>query len=203
MNRSRRERATAATAETAEFQYRDGQLFCEGVSLGELAGQLGTPLYVYSQAAILGRVERLRQALQGIHSLLCYSVKANSNLSILNLLRESSCGFDIVSGGELARCMKIGAHSSQIVFSGVGKTCDEIDAALKAGILLFNVESTSELELIEARAQHHGAVARVSIRINPDVEAETHPYISTGQTIHKFGVPKEEALALYRRAAAS
>ncbi|MGH9430910.1 MAG: diaminopimelate decarboxylase [Terriglobia bacterium] len=192
-----------ATSGMNGLQYRRGELFCEDVSLAELAMKFGTPLYVYSRAAILGRVTHLRQALQGIQSLLCYSVKANSNLSILSLLRAADCGYDIVSGGELARCIKMHADASRIVFSGVGKTRDEIDAALQAGILLFNVESTGELELLEARAQHHGALAPVSIRINPDVEAETHPYISTGQTGHKFGVPKEEALALYQHAAVS
>jgi diaminopimelate decarboxylase len=199
-------KANQAPAEWAApdgFEYRGGHLCCEAVSLSDLAAELGTPLYVYSQSAIENPVRSLRQALEGIPSLLCYSVKANPNLSILGLLRGLGCGFDIVSGGEMTRCLKIGADASQIVFSGVGKTCDEIDAALAAQILLFNVESAGELELIEARAKHHGAVAPVSIRLNPDVEAETHPYISTGQTIHKFGVPKEEALALYRRTSRS
>jgi diaminopimelate decarboxylase len=200
-----RERAAQSdtTFELDGFQYRRGRLFCEDVSIAELATKYGTPLYVYSQAAILGRVSLVRQALRGVQSLVCYSVKANSNLSVLRLLREANCGFDIVSGGELARCLKADADASRIVFSGVGKTRSEVDAALKAGILLFNIESAGELELIEARALHHRTVAPVSIRINPDVEAETHPYISTGQTVHKFGVPKEEALALYQRAAAS
>lgn len=134
----------------------------------------------------------------------CYSVKANSSLAILKLLAEDGSGFDIVSGGELARVQRAGAALDRVVFSGVGKTVDEIDAALKAGILMLNVESAGELALVEARAQHRGgSPAPVSIRVNPDVEAETHPYISTGREIHKFGVPKNEAVALYRQAAIS
>ena len=204
LEKSQAQHGPCAPPERDGFEYRSGQLFCEGAPLQELAEQFGTPLYVYSQAAILNRVQCLRDALREISSLLlCYSVKANSNLSILKVLREAGCGFDIVSGGELARCQKIGAGGSAIVFSGVGKTAAEIDAALDAGILLLNIESSGEFDLIEARARHHRSIAPISIRINPDVEAETHPYISTGRTIHKFGVPKEEALALYRRAAAS
>ncbi|HUY15809.1 MAG TPA: diaminopimelate decarboxylase [Terriglobia bacterium] len=203
VDKSQAQHAQAAPWERDGFEYRSGQLFCEDAPLRELAAQFGTPLYVYSQAAMLNRVQCLRDALREIPSLLCYSVKANSNLSILNVLREAGCGFDIVSGGELARCLKIGAGGSGIVFSGVGKTAAEIDAALNAGILLFNIESSGEFDLIEARARHHGIIVPISIRINPDVEAETHPYISTGQTIHKFGVPAEEALVLYRRAASS
>ena len=134
----------------------------------------------------------------------CYSVKANSSLAILKLLAEEGSGFDIVSGGELARVRRAGAAPERVVFSGVGKTVDEIDAALDSGILMLNVESAGELAVVESRAQHRGQEpAPVSIRVNPDVEAETHPYISTGREIHKFGVPKDEALALYRRAAAS
>lgn len=185
------------------MDYRSGELFCEEVSLSSVAGKFGTPVYVYSEAAIKGNFERLQNQLSGISSLLCYSAKANSNLSILNLLREAGSGFDVVSEGELARALKVHADPSRIVFSGVGKTQAEIDAALRARILMINVESAGELELIESRARSTGRQAPVAIRINPDVETETHPYISTGQKIHKFGVPKEEAVPLYRKAARS
>jgi diaminopimelate decarboxylase len=169
-----------------------------------VAERFGTPAYVYSQGAILANYRRLADPLRRIEGMVCYSVKANSSLAILKLLADAGSGFDIVSGGELARAQRAGAVPERIVFSGVGKTVDEIDAALEAGILMLNVESAGELELVEARARHRGsAPAPVSIRVNPDVEAETHPYISTGREIHKFGVPKSEALTLYRRAAAS
>jgi diaminopimelate decarboxylase len=133
----------------------------------------------------------------------CYSVKANSNLKILSLLRQGGAGFDVVSGGELARVLRIEAQPDGIVFSGVGKAQWEVDAGLQAGILMFNVESAGELELIESRARALARRAGIALRVNPDVAAETHPYISTGQIVHKFGVPKEEALDLYRRAARS
>jgi len=185
------------------FQYRQGELFCEDLSLALLAERFGTPAYVYSQSTILGNYERLRGTLAGIPGLICYSVKANSHLRILSLLRQGGAGFDVVSGGELARALRAGAAPDTIVFSGVGKTPEEIDAGLAAGILMFNVESAGELAVIESRARALEKVGRISIRVNPDVEADTHPYISTGQMIHKFGVPKDEALELYRQAARS
>jgi len=185
------------------LHYRSGRLACEQVEVASIAERFGTPSYVYSRSAILGSFRRLQEKLTGIPNLLCYSVKANFNLRILSLLREAGAGFDVVSGGELARALKVGADSSSIVFSGVGKTAVEVDAGLAAGILMFNVESAGELDVIEARARASGKRAGIGIRINPDVEAETHPYISTGQHIHKFGVPKDEAIELYRRAAAS
>ncbi|HEX5481623.1 MAG TPA: diaminopimelate decarboxylase [Terriglobia bacterium] len=184
------------------LEYRPSGLFCESVRLESAAERFGTPLYIYSQAAILENFRAFQQGLAGVPSLVCYSVKANSSLSILDMLREAGSGFDIVSGGELARVLKIKADPWQVVFSGVGKTQAEVDSGLGAGLLAFNVESAGELELIAARARHLHRRAPVSIRVNPDVEAETHPYISTGQTIHKFGVPKEDAIALYKRAAA-
>lgn len=185
------------------FQYREGEFFCEGITLTSLAARFGTPTYVYSQAAITGNYERLRESLARLPHLICYSVKANSNLRILNLLRQAGAGFDVVSRGELTRALRAGAPPETIVFSGVGKTQDEIDAGLMAGILMFNVESAGELAVIESRARSLQRIAPISIRVNPDVEAHTHPYISTGQSIHKFGVPKDEALELYRRVAQS
>ena len=185
------------------FHYRQGELFCDDLSLVSLAERFGTPAYVYSQSTILRNYERLRGTLARIPGLICYSVKANSHLRILSLLRQAGAGFDVVSGGELMRALRAGAAPDTIVFSGVGKTQDEIDAGLAAGIMMFNVESAGELAVIESRARSLQKVGRVSIRVNPDVEADTHPYISTGQMIHKFGVPKDEAPELYRRAARS
>jgi diaminopimelate decarboxylase len=185
------------------FEYRDAEFFCEGLPVATLAERFGTPLYVYSQTTILRNFERLSATLKRIPGLICYSVKANSNLRILTLLRQAGAGFDVVSGGELMRAQRAGALPGTTVFSGVGKTRDEIDAGLAAGILMFNVESAGELEAIESRAAAAGKRAPISIRLNPDVEAHTHPYISTGQMIHKFGVPKDDAPELYRRAAES
>ncbi|MGH9350811.1 MAG: diaminopimelate decarboxylase [Terriglobia bacterium] len=182
------------------LHYRSQNLFCEETSLEEVSARFGTPLYVYSQATLAGNFQKFKQGLSRLRAEVCYSVKANSNLSILRLLAKAGAGFDIVSGGEMARVEKIGADPARVVFSGVGKTQPEIDRALNAGILMFNVESSGELDLIRSRASHLDRRAPVSIRVNPDVEAETHPYISTGQAMHKFGVPKEEALRLYRLA---
>jgi diaminopimelate decarboxylase len=185
------------------FEYQLGDFICEQVPVESIAARFGTPLYVYSQAAILDNFRRIEKGLGQIPHLLCYSVKANSNLRIISLLLQAGAGFDIVSGGELARVLRVGTKADRVVFSGVGKTEAEIDAGLQAGILMFNVESAGELDAIESRARHIGRRAQISVRINPDVEAETHPYISTGQNIHKFGVPKDEAAALYRHAARS
>jgi len=185
------------------FHYQGSNFFCEDVSAASIAERFGTPTYVYSRAVILDNFSRLKAGLRDISALICYSVKANSNLRILGLLHEVGAGFDIVSGGELVRVQKTGAPPDHVVFSGVGKTEAEVDAGLAAGILMFNVESAGELELIEARARNVSRPAGISIRVNPDVEADTHPYIATGRVIHKFGVPKAEALALYRRAATS
>lgn len=181
--------------------YRSNKLCCEELPLDGLAAEYATPLYVYSRAAILENFERFRSALSGIAADVCYSVKANSSVSILKLLASAGAGFDVVSGGEIERVRRAAADPSRIVFSGVGKTEAEIDSALLSDILMFNVESEGELSLIQSRARHHRRRAPVSIRVNPDVEANTHPYISTGQAVHKFGVPKYEALALYRRVA--
>jgi diaminopimelate decarboxylase len=185
------------------FHYNLDGFVCEQVPVELIAARFGTPVYIYSQTAILDNFRRIEQGLSRIPHLLCYSVKANSNLKILALLVRAGAGFDIVSGGELARVLRVGAKADCVVFSGVGKTEGEIDAGLQAGVLMFNVESAGELDVIGNRAPHLGRRADISIRINPDVQTETHPYISTGQRIHKFGVPKAEAAALCKRAARS
>ena len=185
------------------FHYRAQTYFCEDVPVASVAERYGTPTYLYSQAALQDNFGRFQEAFRNLPTLICYSVKANSHLRILRLFREAGAGFDIVSAGELSRTLRAGANTSRVVFSGVGKTAAEIDAGLAAHMLMFNVESAGELALLEARARDVARVANVAIRVNPDVIAETHPYIATGQFIHKFGVPKEEALELYRRAATS
>jgi diaminopimelate decarboxylase len=168
--------------------------------LPQIAAAHGTPCYVYSRAALLSRFEEFRQALAGRDALLCYAVKANSNLAILNLLARAGAGFDIVSGGELARVIAAGGDPARVVFSGVGKTKDEMRQALAAGIFCFNVESSAELERLDAVAGQAGKRASIALRVNPDVDAKTHPYISTGLRSNKFGVAYAEALDLYRRA---
>ena len=166
------------------------ELFCEKLPLRQLASRFGTPLYVYSSAALIERFRALDRAFRKLPHTVCYSVKANSNLSLLRLLFRSGAGFDVVSGGELARVMKVSRKAAGLtVFSGVGKTAEEMDAALAAGILLFNVESEGELRLLAARATKLRKKAPMALRVNPDISAETHPYISTGLRQHKFGVP--------------
>jgi diaminopimelate decarboxylase len=184
------------------FVYRGSALHCEGVEMERLARRYGTPLYVYSATAIRQRVAAFRKAFERQSHTICYSVKANSNLALLRLLSSLGCGFDVVSGGELQRVLRLGEKAAAgVVFSGVGKSADEMDAALNAGILLFNLESAAEMELLAARAARLKKTARIALRVNPDVEAGTHPYISTGLRRHKFGVPIGEARALYRKAA--
>jgi len=184
------------------FVYTDNRLTCSGADLSELAETYGTPLYVYSGDAIRERVEMLQTAFASVPNTLCYAVKANSSLAILKLLSEQGCGFDIVSGGELERIRRAApAALGRVVFSGVGKQVWEIDAALSADILLFNVESEAELEILSQRATTAGKTAKVALRVNPDVFAETHPYISTGLREHKFGIAIETARDVYRRAA--
>ncbi|MHB1935706.1 MAG: diaminopimelate decarboxylase [Acidobacteriaceae bacterium] len=179
-------------------------MFCDRVPMARLARDYGTPLYVYSANNILDRVQMFAEAFAGMRATLCYSVKANSNLSILRMLASAGAGFDIVSGGELERVRQAARPSlRRVVFSGVGKTAAEIDAALAAQILVFNVESPAELDLLEQRARHFRKRAPVAMRVNPDVFAATHPYISTGMTAHKFGVAIADATSLYRRAARS
>ncbi len=185
------------------FSQRDGVLYCEDVPLPQIAQRYGTPTYVYSRAALLGAYRAYAEALAGRAALVCYAMKANSNLAVLDLLARAGSGFDIVSGGELARVLAVGGDPRKVVFSGVGKSEAEIEQALAANILCFNVESAPELALIEQVAQRLGRRAPISVRVNPDVDARTHPYISTGLKNNKFGVAYGEAPALYRYAAAS
>ena len=186
---------------TPTFDYRDGELAAEGVALTAIAARYGTPCFVYSRAAIEGAFRGFDAAFAGVPHLVCYAVKANANLAILNLFARLGSGFDIVSGGELSRAVAAGGDPSRIVFSGVGKTEDEMAAALKLGILCFNVESASELDRLNEVAGSLGARAPVSLRVNPDVDPKTHRYIATGLKENKFGVPFGEALSLYRYAA--
>src|SRR5580700_3531016 len=185
------------------FRGADAVLHCDSVPLTKLAERYGTPLYVYSATTIHARLAAFEKAFRNVPHTICYSVKANSNLSILRLLARQGCGFDVVSGGELERVLTVDRRAARkIVFSGVGKSREEMTAALKAGILLFNVESESELwTLAECAARAH-KVARIALRVNPDVAADTHPYISTGLRKHKFGVPIREARTLYAKASA-
>ncbi len=182
------------------FTYRSRRLHAEDVDVALIAERVGTPCYVYSRAAIEERFRAFDSAFGGRDHLVCYAVKANSNLAVLNLLARLGSGFDIVSGGELERVLAAGGDPAKIVFSGVGKTDAEIRAALAAGIHCFNVESETELERLNDVAGALGRVAPVSLRVNPDVDAGTHPYIATGLKQSKFGIPIEQAAALYRRA---
>ena len=176
-------------------------LHCEEVPLPDLARRHGTPLYVYSSSAIRERYSAFESAFRHVRHTICYSVKANSNLSLLRLLAKMGCGFDVVSGGELERVLTADRGAAKkIVFSGVGKTREELTAALKAGILLFNVESESELWALAECAGKLRTIAPIALRVNPDVKAETHPYVSTGLREHKFGVPIREARSLYAKA---
>jgi diaminopimelate decarboxylase len=189
------------------FSYRNVKrsdislLHCDRVSLEELADRFDTPLYVYSASTIRERTRAFERAFRKVPHTVCYSVKANSNLGILLLLARMGCGFDVVSGGELERVQRVSRSAAKrVVFSGVGKTQDEMRAALKAGVLLFNVESESELRALAECATRAKKKARIALRVNPDVPAETHPYISTGLHQHKFGIPIERARSLYVRA---
>ena len=182
--------------------YRDGELCVEQCSLSQLVGEFGSPLYVYSRSAILQALSGYQEALKGRDHLICYAMKANSNLAVLQTIAEQGCGFDIVSLGELERVLAAGGSASKVLFSGVGKTRHEMKRALQLGVLCFNVESDAELEVLSEVATQIGITARVSLRINPDVDAKTHPYISTGLKANKFGIAHELALAAYRRAAA-
>ena len=182
--------------------YRGTDLFCEQVRLADLAQAHGTPLYVYSKAAMLDALAAYQRGFAGRKVQICYAMKANSSLAVLQLFARAGCGFDIVSGGELARVLAAGGDASKVIFSGVGKTRAEMRQALAAGIGCFNVESEAELEVLNEVALDMGAQAPVSIRVNPNVDAKTHPYISTGLKGNKFGVAHERTLATYQRAAA-
>ena len=182
------------------FESQKGILHCESCSLKQLAKEVGTPLYVYSRSALVENFKQFDSAFADIPHLVCFAVKANSNLSLLKLFRDLGAGYDIVSGGELFRVRQVGVDPQKVVFSGVGKKNAEIDYALNSNILLFNVESKAELDAIEARGKVLNIEARVSFRVNPDIDPETHPHISTGLQRHKFGVSMDEALPLYQEA---
>lgn len=181
------------------FEYRDGQLFVEQVPLTAIADEHGTPAYVYSRAAITEAWQAFDAAFATVDHQICYAVKANSNLAVLNLLARLGSGFDIVSGGELERVLRAGGDAAHVVFSGVGKSRYEMAQALNAGIGCFNVESSAELDQLQTVAARLDRVAPVSLRVNPDVDARTHPYIATGLKDNKFGIALAEAEALYRR----
>ncbi len=184
------------------FTHRDGQLFAEGVALSAIAERFGTPTYVYSRAHIEAQYRAYADALQGIEHLVCFAVKANSYLGVLNVLARIGAGFDIVSRGELERVLAAGGQPQKIVFSGVGKSRDDMRRALQVGVHCFNVESTDELERLQQIAAELNVQAPISLRVNPDVDAGTHPYISTGLKENKFGIAISDAEAVYTRAAA-
>ncbi|MDH1109715.1 diaminopimelate decarboxylase [Pseudomonas otitidis] len=183
------------------FTYRDGELFAEGVALSAIASRFDTPTYVYSRTHIEAQYRSYADALQGVPHLVCYAVKANSNLAVLNLLARLGSGFDIVSSGELERVLAAGGSADRIVFSGVGKSRDDMRRALEVGVHCFNVESVDELERLQVVAAEMDVKAPISLRVNPDVDAGTHPYISTGLKENKFGIAIEQAEAVYLRAA--
>lgn len=184
------------------FNFKDNTLHAEHVALNKIAENFGTPCYVYSKSALTQAFERFDAGFKGSNHLVCFAVKSNPSLAILNLFAKLGAGFDIVSGGELARVIAAGGDPSKVVFSGVGKTADEMRAALDAGIFCFNVESASELVRLNDIAGYMGKVAPISLRVNPNVDAKTHPYISTGLKNNKFGVAYEDALDIYLQAAA-
>jgi len=182
------------------FEYKNGSLHCEGVELEAIAESVGTPAYVYSASTMIENFRRLREALAELDPLICFAMKANSNLSILRLFRNEGSGFDIVSGGELYRVLQAGGDAGRCTFAGVGKQTSEIEFALSKGIYSFNVESEPELERINDVAGRLGMVAPVAVRVNPDVDAKTHKYISTGKSHNKFGIGMDRAVEVYERA---
>lgn len=184
------------------FDLKHGELHAENIALSQIAEKFGTPCYVYSKSALSQAFTSFEAGLAGTNHLVCFAVKANPNIAILNLFAKLGAGFDIVSGGELARVLAAGGDPQKIVFSGVGKTADEMRAALNAGIFCFNVESASELARLNEVAKSMGKIAPVSLRVNPNVDAKTHPYISTGLKNNKFGVAFEDAISVYEQAAA-
>jgi diaminopimelate decarboxylase len=182
------------------FQYKNDELFCESVSVAKIAEEVGTPFYLYSYATLKRHFEAFDNAFEGMDRLVCFSAKANTNLAILHLFANIGSGLDIVSGGELFRGLKAGFLPDKIVYSGVGKKIDEIDYAINSGILMFNVESMEELELIDSRAKSLNTKASISLRVNPNVDPQTHPYISTGLKKNKFGIESDAALEAYKAA---
>ena len=185
------------------FNYQDQNLFAEGVALADIAAEFGTPTYVYSRATIERHYKAFAEAAPSRDLLVCYAVKANSNIALLNLLARLGSGFDIVSEGELRRVLQAGGDAKKVVFSGVGKSVTEIEFALQTGIKCFNVESIPELERIQQVASRLNIIAPISIRVNPDIDAKTHPYISTGLKANKFGIDINDALAMYQQADAA
>ena len=185
-----------------QFSYRDGQLFAEQVAVADIARDHGTPAYLYSRAAFEGHYRAYDEALADRPHLICYAVKANSNLAVLNVLARLGAGFDIVSAGELERVLRAGGDPARVVFSGVGKQPWEMRRALEVGVRCFNVESDTEVDRLNEVAGELGVKAPVSLRVNPDVDAGTHPYISTGLKENKFGIDIADAPRVYARAAA-
>ncbi len=182
------------------FDYRSGELFCEDVAVAAIADAVGTPFYLYSHATLKRHFEAFDGAFDGLEHMVCFSAKANSSLAVLALFARLGSGLDIVSGGELYRGLKAGFAPSRIVYSGVGKTAEEIDYALETGIFMLNIESPEELELVNQRAKQMGVRAPIAVRVNPDVDPQTHPYISTGLKKNKFGMDRETAITVYKSA---
>jgi diaminopimelate decarboxylase len=180
------------------FKYRENALYCEDVPISEIADEIGTPFYLYSHATLKRHFQAFSSAFEGIDNLICYSAKANTNLAVLKLFADLGCGLDIVSGGELYRGLTSGFSPDHVVYSGVGKSADEIDYALEKGIMMFNVESLVELELINERAGRLNKRAPIAIRVNPDVDPKTHPYISTGLRKNKFGIEAQASIEAFR-----
>ena len=183
------------------FNYKGDSLFAEAVPVADIAQKYGTPCFIYSRATLERHYGVYQEALEGCPHLICFAVKANSNLAVINVLARLGAGFDIVSGGELERVLAAGGDASKVIFSGLGKTEAEIERALQLGIYCFNIESGAELDRIDRIAQRLGKKAPISVRVNPDVNTDTHPYISTGQKENKFGISYEQAIDIYRRAA--
>ena len=183
------------------FNYKGDSLFAEAIPVADIAQKYGTPCFIYSRATLERHYGVYQEALEGCPHLICFAVKANSNLAVINVLARLGAGFDIVSGGELERVIAAGGDTSKVIFSGLGKTEAEIERALQLGIYCFNIESGAELDRIDRIAQRLGKKAPISVRVNPDVNTDTHPYISTGQKENKFGISYEQAIDIYRRAA--